>query len=1769
MDCNRIQLNTSFPGLLLLLLFTFVGVTSVGAQGGGGNPSTKYCGAYHTVPPNGGNPDSMIVDRFGNSFDFDDLLVPIPPVDGTFSCNASGYFTPTFYGIVPAAAMPVICQVLADISNIIKGRQGNTECGLLPLQGVTLQVAWIDFSNPDPNVVDQLELDLPLSNTALAIATPFYSNPLDEQCNEVALDRPFVKINGGIPRPLNVFDGRILINSNYLWNFNSSLPTGGFPGQMDLYSALIHEVMHVLGYASRIGINDAYSLWDQTLRVVDNYQSGGGGANPQSILVNPNSCEKNCWEIIPNFTNIAINSCANLLLGPDIVVGDAALAPIAGDPTINPANLDELVNMLSHLSPSCSGQNIDYLMQPTISVNQARRVMTEPEKNIFCALGYLVTTTTGECNGCYAISNQDNILNLNTSCCPKVYYGCFGNPIHISPTELLCNDLSNSDKEIVRLWSLDPNIQITQSGNGWDINFVVPQFGPNNFIAYYTLRGCDDDCRMHNQLFQTRLFIDNCQPCEASDICENILCVDDFENFPHPIGFHPQVWFGYPYWFENYSTLGTPDIIESNNNTYLHLVSSIPNSNSNSETGREAVTLVLQKCIPPDCNLHLALDISKINGNNTPLLEVWGSSQPPCSVLDDPLVAISNNCGIQTTCSNGSIFDPICITSISVTTIGNFISPNLQPAFPNGPFIWSNQTTQDICFLTLVPFQESNHSIAIDNIFATISCEPEIICNDPIPQDVCQGGIANVTFQICAPEIPACLDLTLVTPTVALPPGWTLAGGSPGTFTLTEGLCHTITLQVQVPSNAPIGSMEMIMLSGTATGFCTTVEWGCSVQIIVIDCVPPQVFSCPCAAGGLNIDASENSLYYDSDLGGTPYSALEAAFNYDQNNDGIISQNEHNDCIAILGNLVIDQNVRVASCENVQMQPCAEITVGTNLLHTTLRMDVNIIYSCDIMWHGITVTPHATLLLKGNTIRDAQFAARAEGSSGLGIDPPTKMIASGNVFSNNHVGIFFPGNSFSTVTHLPMAGNTFTSTANLLPPCDVGLFNYSSTLRGFAGVVTNGTPLTVGTPGNSGIVNNFSFIRNGVVSNNAVLNVYRAGIQNINGTPVQYNAFLGNGVVATGGKATVLNCNFNTINTGVYGIRNQSLTVRQNTMNIMRYGVVAQQIRSSDISDNPSIGFAAKGILYRETIHAGGLNSHTIANNTNMFVSQFPGLGPVYYAAIDIDNAMSSDAGTASIKNNHFFSGGNFSDGIRLNGSGGWDIDGNTIDFQNPVSPFFSNQGDGIRLSNTNENYMYQNHINDLDLILRQSIGMSLSVGTGNRYCCNSTFGNKIGSYFFGACGSTEWRVTDMTNHALALSCAAGTAISPQPDYGNDFNATSGTAFHNGGDIEVLNSQFIVLNTQQPHWPVAIATPNVTTAQFFDDGGLDAYCAAPCTAPRYAPAPPDRDIDVSDLTTVYGGYAGGLYGAALQWENERRLYERMSDYGGMIGVNAATDAFYNSTTYAKIGAYYQAEHAAKGIYNYPINIANDLQTSAAQLESNRLAIEAILGELAQAQTSADSALVYQNANAQQQSGQEAAGALFNAQTQAQAFSNLEAFDAYLSTSVLPAVNLLEQNRKTVQRIYLQTMGMGIAQLNAQQLAEAEAIAVQCPLDGGSAVFAARALYHLNVDRVFLDDSICVPVQERKEVHAIHPIGEGLSLVPNPSNEVVTIEGLKQFMDQRVEISLLDITGKVCFNKAIETRDATISTIGLLEGVYICQIKISGNPPVALKLIVVH
>lgn len=94
---------------------------------------------------------------------------------------------------------------------------------------------------------------------------------------------------------------------------------------------------------------------------------------------------------------------------------------------------------------------------------------------------------------------------------------------------------------------------------------------------------------------------------------------------------------------------------------------------------------------------------------------------------------------------------------------------------------------------------------------------------------------------------------------------------------------------------------------------------------------------------------------------------------------------------------------------------------------------------------------------------------------------------------------------------------------------------------------------------------------------------------------------------------------------------------------------------------------------------------------------------------------------------------------------------------------------EGIELINSHHNTLYGNDIVDnIGPLGASTVGFDVNFCIGNRFCCNSTFGNETGVNFWGSCTNTRFRLTSMDKHLFSLrlrgdSTSGYTIIGMQP----------------------------------------------------------------------------------------------------------------------------------------------------------------------------------------------------------------------------------------------------------------------------------------------------------------------------------------------------------------------------------------------------------------------
>ncbi|MBV6405229.1 MAG: hypothetical protein GFGODING_01996 [Flavobacteriales bacterium] len=176
--------------------------------------------------------------------------------------------------------------------------------------------------------------------------------------------------------------------------------------------------------------------------------------------------------------------------------------------------------------------------------------------------------------------------------------------------------------------------------------------------------------------------------------------------------------------------------------------------------------------------------------------------------------------------------------------------------------------------------------------------------------------------------------------------------------------------------------------------------------------------------------------------------------------------------------------------------------------------------------------------------------------------------------------------------------------------------------------------------------------------------------------------------------------------------------------------------------------------------------------------------------------------------------------------------------------------------------------------------------------------------------------------------------------------------------------------------------------------------------------------------------------------------------------------------------------------------------------------------------------------------------LLAAGTNARSSHHVQGTDAALGTS-----EPIEANEKTVNAIYLATIGKDVDDFTATQASALFAIASQCPMLGGNSVFKARSLYWLTDDTYDFDDAeICLPygivVKNQLEQHA-----NAMNVVPNPTGDNATLV-LAHTLEQPGVFILYDAIGAEVLRFVVpdDLLRVPFSTVRLAPALYHYQVR---------------
>ena len=448
-----------------------------------------------------------IYDNQGNQFKLKDILINAPKNSGiltttSLTCSTTSYFNLYFE---PGCGMEdttnpthnarraVMCKVFEDISNFITSPLSTT--------GNKVNI-WVR------NIAN-----LSVPSGTLGLASSYY---LPTPNGGGILDGEIWKtIHLGVDSYTNVlngtnlfYHGRVAFNFNdpsINWNTNLSINS---PSNLyDLYTVILHEVVHSLGFNSFINQNGGsidpspyYSRYDTFLRTNNNIPLLTiGSCNMYDVsfnsAVSPTVLRPGCT-LPNNISSGVLNStiCNNAIK----YVGSSTV------PVYTPTCFEQ-GSSLSHfedmLYPTCAspyGNDSYFVLSNVNLLGVTKRYLKPEERNVLCDIGYNVKTTFGTSSTIGGFFNYGgticagiSVAGLNDGINSNGDYTFVGNAstnITISGATILNNDISATGFECLQDISATSTLSATSGTSSTIINFSSATTGLH-ILRYVPING--------------------------------------------------------------------------------------------------------------------------------------------------------------------------------------------------------------------------------------------------------------------------------------------------------------------------------------------------------------------------------------------------------------------------------------------------------------------------------------------------------------------------------------------------------------------------------------------------------------------------------------------------------------------------------------------------------------------------------------------------------------------------------------------------------------------------------------------------------------------------------------------------------------------------------------------------------------------------------------------------------------------------------------------------------------------------------------------------------------------------------------------------------------------------------------------------------------------------------------------------------------------------------------------------------------------------------
>lgn len=501
-------------------------------------------GVEHSLSPNG--LFDKVFDHYGNSYNLSDIMINkdqrgrgnLKTTNSTpLSCGYYNLYFEAGSGMedisnpLHVARRDVLCRVLTDLSNFINSP--------LTTNGLNNKVnIWVRNIN---NVIEPPNSP----NGVLGLATAFYTVPYNTTVgfggivdNEIwktihlgkdsytNVISPITSSGIDSGQPGVFYHGMMAFNfSDPAISWNTNLTVTSFPNQYDLYTVILHEMIHALGFASLINANGSskfnagynyYTRYDTRLK---------NNANTQFLI---NKQTNACGSMYNYVFNTSLSP--SILQSNDNCTQSVRYVGLSNVRVHTPATFFS-GSSLSHFEGACISPNPNFVMESHTPEEVIRRFPKPQERNVLGDMGYNVKNTFGISSTYQGTTTYTgtlsgiNVAGMNDGISPSggfTYSGNANTDIQIS--NFLANDTNATGFECLEDIYHTSSLSAT-SGNSSTIITFNSSEGGLHLLRYTPTNGTQ-----RGNISYIYVYVESANNCGTPTAC-NLVINGDFEDF--------------------------------------------------------------------------------------------------------------------------------------------------------------------------------------------------------------------------------------------------------------------------------------------------------------------------------------------------------------------------------------------------------------------------------------------------------------------------------------------------------------------------------------------------------------------------------------------------------------------------------------------------------------------------------------------------------------------------------------------------------------------------------------------------------------------------------------------------------------------------------------------------------------------------------------------------------------------------------------------------------------------------------------------------------------------------------------------------------------------------------------------------------------------------------------------------------------------------------------------------------------------------------------